>query len=51
MIALQRAGISRSQWNAVNRTGQEAYEARLTAQLRRNNLTSRGTAEVTSNGQ
>lgn len=40
--ALQRAGIPRSQWNAVNVTGNTAEEARLTAQLRRNGLHSTG---------
>jgi hypothetical protein len=41
--ALIRAGIPRSAWNVVDRTGQAAYEARLTGQLTRNGLTSYGT--------
>jgi filamentous hemagglutinin len=34
--ALEAAGVPRSQWNAVNRTGSAAYEGRLTDQLSRN---------------
>lgn len=37
------AGIPRSSWNVIDRTGQAAYEARLTGQLTRNGLTSYGT--------
>ena len=44
--ALTRAGIPRSQWNAVNRTGQSGFEGRLSDQLRRNKLTSEGTSSV-----
>jgi RHS repeat-associated protein len=44
--ALEQAGIPRSQWNAVNMTGDPAAEARLTGQLQRNNLTSAGTPTV-----
>jgi hypothetical protein len=44
--ALERAGIPRSQWHAVNMTGDAAAEARLTGQLQRNKLTSRGTPTV-----
>ncbi len=44
--ALEGAGIPRSQWNSVNRTGQEMHEARLTGQLQRNGLTSQGTSSV-----
>lgn len=40
--ALERAGVPRSRWNGVNRTGQAEYEARLTGQLRRNRLTEEG---------
>jgi hypothetical protein len=40
--ALQRAGLPRSQWVVVDRTGQAEYEARLTFQLARNGLTSAG---------
>ena len=38
--ALEQAGIPRSQWYAVNMTGDAAAEARLAGQLQRNNLTS-----------
>ena len=48
--ALTNAGIPRSQWNAINRTGQAAYEARLTGQLTRNNLTSQGISTVRQTG-
>lgn len=46
--ALTRAGIPRSQWSAINQTGQAAYEARLTGQLTRNKLTSEGIQTVRS---
>lgn len=49
--ALTRAGISRSHWNAVDRSGQRAYEARLTGQLKGNNLTDKGTPTVKSSGR
>jgi RHS repeat-associated protein len=48
--ALRRAGIARSQWRAVNMTGNPTAEARLTGQLRRNELGSRGCAAPTSSG-
>ena len=41
--ALERAGIPRSQWNAVNATGNPDFERLLSMQLQRNNLTNRGT--------
>lgn len=41
--ALVRAGVPRSSWRVVDRTGQAAYEKRLTDQLARNGLTSEGT--------
>lgn len=44
--ALTQAGIPRSQWNAVNRTGQDLYEGLLTGQLTRNKLTSEGISTV-----
>ena len=44
--ALTQAGISRSQWAGVNRTGNPAFEARLTGQLRRNKLPKSGTPTV-----
>lgn len=43
---LIRAGIPRSQWTVVNRTGVREYERRLTAQLKRNGLSSTGTRWV-----
>lgn len=42
--ALTRAGISRSAWSGVNRTGQALYEGLLSGQLARNGLTSVGWA-------
>ena len=45
--ALEQAGVPRSEWNAVNMTGDAAAEARLTNQLKRSNLTSEGTPTVT----
>jgi len=48
--ALEAAGIPRSAWNAVNRTGQEMFENMLTGQLQRNGLTSAGTATVRRSG-
>ena len=48
--ALQAAGIPRSAWTAVNRTGQETFESMLTGQLQRNGLTSAGTAAVRQSG-
>ena len=41
--ALIRAGVPRSGWNVIDRTGQAAFESRLTGQLTRNGLTSGGT--------
>jgi len=46
--ALSKAGIPRSQWNAVNRTGQKGYESRLSDQLRNNKLTDEGISSVRS---
>lgn len=48
--ALEAAGIPRSQWNAVNRTGQGVFEDMLTGQLQRNGLTSEGIATVRRSG-
>jgi len=42
--ALEQAGIPRSQWNAINRTGDPLYERLLSEQLKRNNLTNSGIA-------
>jgi predicted PhzF superfamily epimerase YddE/YHI9 len=41
--ALERAGIPRSQWNAVNQSGNAQFEAMLDAQLGRNQLGPSGT--------
>ncbi|MFS1524641.1 hypothetical protein ACL7TT_11075 [Microbulbifer sp. 2304DJ12-6] len=49
--ALMRAGIPRSQWRAVNRTGSASYEARLTGQLKRNKLTDEGISTVRQAGE
>lgn len=42
--ALEQAGIPRSQWNSINRTGDPLYERLLSEQLQRNNLTNNGIA-------
>jgi RHS repeat-associated protein len=47
--ALERAGVPRSQWAAVDMTGDADAEARLTEQLKKNGLTSAGTPVVTPN--
>jgi hypothetical protein len=44
--ALEQAGIPRSQWNAVNMTGNADAELRLTTQLQNNGLTSQGTPTI-----
>jgi hypothetical protein len=44
--ALTKAGIPRSQWNAVNKTGEKMFEQMLDNQLYRSNLTSKGMSEV-----
>jgi hypothetical protein len=41
-LALERAGVSRSAWNAVNRTGDSFFENLLSGQLSRNMLGSEG---------
>ncbi|WP_371366993.1 Toxin CdiA [Sporomusa rhizae] len=48
---LTELGIPRSQWNAVNRTGQDLYETNLTNQLARNKLTSEGVPNVVQSGK
>ena len=48
--ALTRAGIPRSQWNAVDRTGVDLYEEMLSGQLSRNKLTSEGISTVRQSG-
>jgi hypothetical protein len=49
--ALQQAGIPRSQWNAVNVTGNVDAELRLTRQLQGNGLGSGGIANPRPSGQ
>lgn len=48
--ALMQAGIPRSQWNAINRTGDSLYENMLTNQLRNNRLFPGGITTVRMNG-
>jgi hypothetical protein len=48
--ALTQAGIPRSQWTVVNRTGQPFFEELLTGQLGRNNLNSTGIGTVRPSG-
>ena len=48
--ALTQAGIPRSQWTVVNRTGQPFFEELLTGQLSRNKLDSTGIETVTPGG-
>ena len=43
---LTQAGVPRSRWNAIDRTGDVQYEARLNGQLKRNKLTEEGTDTV-----
>ena len=49
-VALIKAGIPRSNWNVVNRTGQEFYENLLSAQLQRNKLSNAGTNIIRQSG-
>ena len=48
--ALTQAGIPRSQWNVINRTGDSLFEELLTGQLTRNKLTSEGISTVKPSG-
>lgn len=48
--ALRRAGIPRSQWNAVDRTGDSLFEGLLNGQLRRNHLDDFGIPDPRSQG-
>ncbi|SBV99294.1 hypothetical protein KL86CLO1_11171 [uncultured Eubacteriales bacterium] len=48
--ALTQAGVPRSQWNAVNRTGVDMYEKMLDGQLKNNGLTSAGTPTARMTG-
>lgn len=45
-MALEKAGIPRSNWNAINVTNDAAAQARLSGQLERNGLTSAGADSV-----
>ncbi|WP_218080300.1 RHS repeat-associated core domain-containing protein [Anthocerotibacter panamensis] len=46
VAALERAGVPRSAFSAINRTGDPFFEKLLDAQLRRNGLTSQGTPKL-----
>ncbi|BCN32392.1 hypothetical protein [Anaeromicropila herbilytica] len=48
--ALTQAGIPRSQWNVINRTGDSLFEELLTGQLTRNKLNSEGISNVRPSG-
>lgn len=48
--ALTQAGIPRSQWNVINRTGNSLFKELLTGQLTRNKLTSEGISTVRPSG-
>lgn len=48
--ALTQAGIPRSEWSVINRTGNSLFEELLTGQLTRNKLTSEGIATVRVSG-
>jgi hypothetical protein len=45
-LALERAGVPRSAWNAVDRTGDNFFEGLASGQLTRNKLGSEGTPFV-----
>ncbi len=45
-MALEKAGIPKSQWKGSNRTGDEFWESLLDGQLKRNNLDNSGTTTV-----
>ena len=44
--ALEQAGVPRSSFNVINRTGDELFERLLSGQLRRNNLSNRGVSSA-----
>ena len=46
--ALIKAGIPRTEWNAVNRTGNVKFENMLSNQLSNNKLTTEGVETVTN---
>ena len=48
--ALTQAGIPRSQWKVVDRTGQKKFEAMLDGQLKRNKLSESGISTVRQSG-
>lgn len=49
--ALTQAGIPRSQWVAIDRTGNQLFEQLLDGQLSRNKLTSEGISTVRPGGK
>ena len=49
--ALTQAGIPRSQWVAIDRTGNQLFEQLLDGQLSRNKLTSEGISIVRPGGK
>jgi hypothetical protein len=50
-LALEEAGVPRSSWKAVDRTGDPNYERRLTNQLQNNGLDISGTDSVRITGR
>lgn len=48
--ALTQAGIPRSQWVSIDRTGNQLFEELLDGQLSRNKLTSEGISTVRPSG-
>ncbi len=48
---LEQAGIPRSQWTIIDRTGQASFEKRLTDQLRKNGLDEKGITTVKPRGR
>lgn len=49
--ALEEAGVPRSQWSVSDMTGDAGAEDRLSGQLTRNGLDSRGTSTVRRTGR
>ncbi|BFP43255.1 hypothetical protein FGF1_41000 [Flavobacteriaceae bacterium GF1] len=45
-VALTKAGVSRSRWKVVNRTGEEFFENQMTNRLKGNKLTNSGTSSI-----
>lgn len=48
---LERAGVPRSQWNTIDRTGDAVWEGCVTDQLNRNKLTNEGFKNPVSSGK